>query len=101
MSPGNGKGRPRQGDPNPSNVQNLYSADDTPTLRQQDSRQADHARQVRGTLVVVVETPGGKYRRRAFLTLASAERAVRRAEDAGHTASVVLARLEPVAGWSQ
>ncbi len=60
-------------------------------------READHARQVRGTMVVVVETEVGKYRRRAFLTLASAQRAVERAEAAGHRASIVLARLEPVA----
>ena len=60
-----------------------------------------HGSQVRGTLVVVVETAAGKYRRRAFLTLASAQRAVERAETAGHPASMVLARLEPVAGWSQ
>lgn len=34
MSPGNGKGRPRQGDPIPSNVQNLDNHEDTPTARQ-------------------------------------------------------------------
>ena len=33
MSPGNGKGRPRQGDPNPSNVQNLDNDQNTPALR--------------------------------------------------------------------
>ena len=33
MSPGNGKGRPRQGDPNPSNVLNLDAAQGTPALR--------------------------------------------------------------------
>lgn len=33
MSPGNGKGRPRQGDPIPSNVQNLDNEQGTPTRR--------------------------------------------------------------------
>jgi hypothetical protein len=60
-------------------------------------RHTDHAVQVRGCLVLVVETPGGRYRRRTFLTLAAAQRACRRAEDAGHAASVMVARLEPVA----
>lgn len=70
-----------------------FTADGTPSLPVQHS---GHAQQVRGTLVVVVETPNGKYRRRAYLTLASAQRAVVRAELAGYTASIVLARLEPV-----
>lgn len=34
MSPGNGKGRPRQGDPTPSNVQNLDNEQGTPTKGQ-------------------------------------------------------------------
>ena len=56
-----------------------------------------HGQQVRGCLVLVVETPGGRYRRRTFLTLAAAERACRNARDAGHPASVVVAQLVPVA----
>lgn len=55
---------------------------------------------VRGSLVVVVETPGGKYRRRCFLSLSSAQAAVERAQAKGYAATVVLARLEPVEGWS-
>ncbi|MEO7980340.1 MAG: hypothetical protein ABI807_05560 [Sporichthyaceae bacterium] len=51
---------------------------------------------VDGALVVVVCTSAGRYRRRVFLTLASAERSAERAREAGHEASVVLARLVPV-----
>jgi hypothetical protein len=57
----------------------------------------EHTRQVSGCLVVVVETATGRYRRRTFLTLKAAERACQRAEEAGHPASVVVARLEPMA----
>lgn len=57
----------------------------------------DHATQVRGCLVLVVETPSGKYRRRTFLSLSSAERACQKARAAGHPASVIVAQLHPVA----
>lgn len=54
------------------------------------------ARILDGTYVVVVLLPHEKYRRRVFLSLASAQRHADRAELAGHRAKVVLARLEPV-----
>lgn len=44
---------------------------------------------------VLVETGEGRYRRRLFLTLASAERAVDRARDRGHYAHMVLCRIIP------
>lgn len=45
----------------------------------------------------VVRVDGnGVVRRRVFLTLAAAERSVRRAEAAGQSAAVVLVRLSPV-----
>lgn len=91
--PGDGKGRPRQGALIPSSVQNLDIVNGTPDQRQSH----EHTRQVRGCLVVVVEMPGEKYRRRTFLTLKVAERACRRADEAGHPASVIVPRLEPVA----
>ena len=56
----------------------------------------DLARHVNGAFVVVVETTGGKYRRRCFLTAASAERAARSAQAAGHNAEVFLAELKPL-----
>lgn len=48
--------------------------------------------------VAVVEIAEGKYRRRPYLTLAAAQRAVDRAEARGVTASVTLCELVPVRG---
>ncbi len=41
MSPGNGEGRPRQGAPTPSNVQNLDKEQATPTLGQSPLRRTE------------------------------------------------------------
>ena len=49
-----------------------------------------------GAAAVVVHLYGERHRRRVFLTLAAAERAVRRAEDAGHQAHIVLSRIVPI-----
>lgn len=46
---------------------------------------------------VLVDTGEGRYRRRLFLTLASAERAVDRARDRGKYAYLVLVTLTPTA----
>lgn len=54
------------------------------------------ARQAGGAFVAVVEVKGGKYRRRAYLTLASAERAARNAQAEGRSAVVYLAELKPL-----
>lgn len=54
------------------------------------------AKHVDGCFVVVVRVSGGTYRRRCFLTAASAERAARNALDAGHDAQVYLAQLKPL-----
>jgi hypothetical protein len=54
---------------------------------------ADH---IDGAFVLVVRVTGGKYRRRCFLTAASAERAARNAQDAGYNATVFLAELKPL-----
>jgi hypothetical protein len=54
------------------------------------------AAHVDGTFVVVVEVTDGKYRRRCFLTAASAERAAARATDRGENATVYLAELKPL-----
>jgi len=56
----------------------------------------DIARHVDGAFVVVVETTGGKYRRRCFLTAASAQRAAERALDRGESATVYMAQLKPL-----
>lgn len=47
---------------------------------------------------VLVETTEGRYRRRLMLSLHSAEKAVRRAEAAGHQAQMILVRITPVTG---
>jgi hypothetical protein len=52
------------------------------------------AHQVDGAFVLVVKVNGGRYRRRCFMTAASAERAARNALDAGHNAEVYLAQLK-------
>lgn len=98
MTASNSRGGPLTTDrPTAENPGEKFTANGTPTS---GSRHDDAHQHVRGTLVVVVETPGDKYRRRCYLSLSAAEAAYRRAEAAGHTAEIVLARLEPVAGWS-
>jgi hypothetical protein len=54
------------------------------------------AHHVDGTFVLVVKVTGGKYRRRCFLSSASAEKAARNALEAGHNATVYLAELKPL-----
>jgi hypothetical protein len=54
------------------------------------------AQHVDGTFVLVVKVTGGKYRRRCFLSAASAEKAARNALEAGHNATVYLAELKPL-----
>ena len=56
----------------------------------------DIAAHVAGAFVLVVRVTGGEYRRCCFLTAASAERAARRAQDAGYNATVYLAELKPL-----
>ena len=64
-------------------------------LRCDDPRD-ELARVIDGTFVVVVKATGGRFRRRAFLTVAAAEKATEKARLAGHTATVYLAELKPV-----
>jgi|GEM_PF-5269099 len=54
------------------------------------------AAHVDGAFVLVVRVTGGRYRRRCFLTAASAERAARNAQAASHKAEVYLAELKPL-----
>jgi hypothetical protein len=54
------------------------------------------AAHVDGSFVLVVKVTGGKYRRRCFLTAASAQRAARNAQAAGHNATIYLAELKPL-----
>ena len=54
------------------------------------------AHHIDGTFVLVVKVSGGKYRRRCFLSAASAEKAARNALEAGYNATVYLAELKPL-----
>lgn len=56
---------------------------------------ADYAQ---GVYVVVVETSDERMRRRVYLNLPSAQKAVVRAQDRGHEARLYLARLDVVGG---
>jgi hypothetical protein len=46
--------------------------------------------------VALVETPNGTYRRRAYLSLESAHRAMERADKRGLDSRIVLCELRPV-----
>lgn len=62
-----------------------------------DTRQNERVLAAAAGYAVLVETGEGRYRRRLFLTLASAERAVGRARDRGKYAYLVLVTLTPQA----
>lgn len=62
-----------------------------------DTPDHDQVRAAATGYAVLVETGEGRYRRRLFLTLASAERAVNRARDRGKYAYLVLVTLTPQA----
>lgn len=87
MSPKTRRGRPGQVAPSSQLAH--------PSLAPVDPRDAV-AQHVGGTFVLVVETAAGRYRRRCFLTAASAERAATRAREAGHSSKVYLAELRPL-----
>lgn len=87
MSPGTRKGCPRQDTPS------LQLAH--PTLVPVDPRD-EIATVIDGVVVVVVRVSGDHYRRRCFLSVAAAEKAARRAQAAGHNATIYLAELKPL-----
>lgn len=70
---------------------------DTPSIPMQAGKTTATAL-ITGVHVVVVETAGGKFRRRVYLTLSSAQRAVDRAIMAGHPAHLILCKLVPADG---
>jgi hypothetical protein len=72
---------------------NLATTTITPTLDRTIA-----AALVTGVHVVVVETAAGKYRRRVFLSLKSAQAAADRAIMAGHPAHLILCQLMPASG---
>lgn len=54
------------------------------------------AEHVDGAFVVVVKVTGGRYKRRAYLSVKPAENAARRAIERGESATVYLAELKPL-----
>jgi len=81
----------------PSGLSRVGLADLTPSLALTDLEPLDElASVIGGTFVVVVEVPGGRIRRRCFLTAAAAEKAAARALVAGLSAKVYLAELKPL-----
>ena len=52
-------------------------------------------RHIDGAFVVIVRTSGGRIHRRCWLSVASAERHVRRAREAGHRVEIYL-ELKPI-----
>jgi hypothetical protein len=99
MMPGNGRGRPlEQGAAsNTTSPATGFAVDSKPSGLLPVLNPLDEiAHHVDGTFVLVVKVTGGKYRRRCFLSAASAERAARNALEAGHNAEVFLAELKPL-----
>jgi hypothetical protein len=98
MMPGNGRGRPlEQGAAsNTTSPATGFAVDSKPSGLLPVSNPLDEiTHHVDGTFVLVVKVTG-KYRRRCFLSAASAERAARNALEAGHNAEVFLAELKPL-----
>lgn len=71
---------------------------------QQDTRSvsivsdADDLAQRGRALAVLIEDSSGRYRRRLYLSLRSAEKAVQRARERGRDARAILVSFEPVEG---
>lgn len=92
MSPGHERGRPRQEAASETSPKKSGPSLPLETVCALDAL----AKAIDGTFVVVVEHPGAKYRRRAYLTVASAERSAANARAKGHTVTVYLAELRPL-----
>ena len=75
----------------------MFAQDTAPAPAPRALSPVETAGVIDGVLVVVVRTEGGRYRRRVFLTLAAAERAVAAARARGLAAEVVLCALAPAA----
>jgi hypothetical protein len=89
MSPEARRGRPGQETPS-------IKIAKTSLLPGADNPLDDIAAHVDGAFVLVVRVTGGRYRRRCFLSVASAEKAASRATENGHDAEVYLAELKPL-----
>jgi hypothetical protein len=96
--PGNVKGRllGEQAASNTTSPATGFAVDSKPVKLTPVDALDDIAQHIDGVFVVVVRVTGGKYRRRCFLSAASAERAARNALEAGYNATVFLAELKPL-----
>lgn len=74
-----------------------FSGGNAPSLSA-EANKATAIALVAGVHVVVVETAEGRYRRRVYFNLPSAQRAADRAVMAGHSSHVILCQLMPVSG---
>jgi hypothetical protein len=96
--PGNGRGRPLQqgAASNTTSPATGFAVNSKPAGLVHVDPLDEIAHHVDGTFILVVKVTGGKYRRRCFLSAASAEKAARNALEAGHNATVYLAELKPL-----
>jgi hypothetical protein len=96
--PGNGRGRllGEQAASNTTGPAKDLAVDSKPAKLTPVGTLDDIAQHVDGAFVLVVKVNGGRYRRRCFMSAASAERAARNAIEAGHNATVFLAQLKPL-----
>ncbi len=104
MSPGNGSGRPGKGGPvNPDNVNTIPESMDKLGLTREQfvhwqgwlADSYDLPRERLG-FAVLVRTSAGTYRRRLYLSLDAAYRAIERAELRGVEAHAVMVELRQV-----
>jgi hypothetical protein len=96
--PGNVRGRllEQEAAPNTPSPATGFAVDSKPAGLVHVDPLDEIAAHIDGTFVVVVKVTGGRYRRRCFLSAASAEKAARNALEAGHDAVVFLAELKPL-----
>lgn len=76
-------------------LQKSTAGDSTTSIPQLSPEMA--AARAQGTLLLLVLNPEtGRYRRRIYLSLSAAEKAVERAESRGHIAHIILGRFSVV-----
>lgn len=90
MSPGDRKG------PAANGASSKSTAVDSSILPHLAAELVDYEPVFEPTLVLVVTFPDGKSRRRVLLSAHAADKAIKRARERGHEATVHLAELKPV-----
>lgn len=78
-------------------MSDMQKAGPTPETGPRENTAADdHTPPATPLYVLIVHRSCGRYRRRCYMQLASAERAVTRARERGEYAEIVLCRVVPV-----